>query len=77
MTAHVCRSCAATEADGATYPTAPSGRVTRLVCMDCALAAPHRPRPATRQTRASYRASYRYRQSLAQGDLVDLLVPAP
>jgi hypothetical protein len=74
----ICQDCAATRADGATFPRKRQGQPPPVKCDDCAAAAVT---PVTHRhpikSRASYRAAFRYRASLAQLDLVDLLVPAP
>lgn len=79
MSKRLCRDCGAAEADGAIFETRPSDQVKRLVCQDCIAAArAPAPKPTTLPvTRASYRAAHRHRASLAQLDLVDLLVPPP
>jgi hypothetical protein len=74
VTARVCQSCAATDADDATFSRR---RGQALMCDDCArLPSTARPQTPT-QTRASYRAAYRHRLKQAQGDLIDLIVPPP
>jgi hypothetical protein len=53
-------------------------RGTPSLCSDCAAEAPPDARPKRRPiTRARYRAALRLRQAAPQGDLVDLIVPAP
>lgn len=82
-----CHDCGSTSRHTA-FPVArkPYGRLDR--CTDCAVeferlaerlaeaSGPGKP-PSPVVTRAAYRAAYRQRAALAQGDLVDLLVPPP
>lgn len=77
----LCTSCAATEADGATFPQHVRGRPRFCgACQD------QQRRDAEAQlwvdrhhaiSRASYRARLRNRRASAQMDLIDGLVPTP
>lgn len=77
----VCASCAATAANGATFPTKIRGKPR--VCESCLDA---QRRAAESQfwvdrhhaiSRASYRAKLRNRQKSDQMDMIDLIVPTP
>lgn len=86
-TVRSCHDCGSTGRHTAfPGPCKPRGRLDR--CTDCALeyqrlaerlteAAGPKKQRAPVVTRAAYRAAYRQRATLAQGDLVDLLVPPP
>jgi len=70
-----CPSCAARPGQ-AEFPAMKRG--APLLCNDCAAEAPPDARPKHPPiTRARYRAALRQRQANPQGDLVDLIVPAP
>lgn len=74
-----CHDCGSLSAETA-FPGPRKLSLRRDRCCDCAAEAGLEPAgPSARpvQTRASYRAAFRHRATLAQGDLVDLLVPPP
>lgn len=83
----VCTSCAATEADSATFPAKIRGESRH--CQACADAFSQGGRvfvlsrdgvsihAGPPRTRASYRAALRHRRASAQGDMVDQIVRAP
>jgi hypothetical protein len=72
--ARECYSCGSMQ--GAT-PFARKRKGAPLLCADCASEPPPRVQEFRPVTRASYRAAKRYRDGLAQGDLVDLISPCP
>jgi hypothetical protein len=91
MSRRRCFDCGTT-GDEAAFPGKRKPTRQPDLCTDCvaererllearpvAVAGPAPPlaRPVPVQTRAAYRAAYRHRAKLAQGDLVDLLVPPP